>query len=123
MPVTDKEHVMSTETDRDQQQREAVDRDPYANAVIKVLAADFPDLRDPDVASIVRKHVYANARTQNLIEVIVDDPGRANWRLVQAPHDRRRVRLGCFRINAGQASQEREERLNAALDALDLEEK
>jgi len=97
------------------------DSHPYANAVIDVLAEDFPGLRDPVTASIVREHVYANVRRQCLIEVIVDDPGRANWRLVAAPHDRRRVHLGCWKLHRTEADSERWARLNAALDALEIQ--
>jgi hypothetical protein len=107
--------------EQDRRQREAVGTDPYANAVVSILSADFPDLRDPVTAEIVRQHVSANVRRQCLIEVIVDDPYFANWRLVPAPHDRRRVHLGCWRLNRTEADTERWNRLNAALDALEIQ--
>lgn len=65
--------------------------DSYANAVIAALASDFPDLRDPMIAGIIRKAVYVNARGSSRVgfEVIVDDPFTANWRLVARGGDRR----------------------------------
>jgi hypothetical protein len=107
--------------EQDSRQREAMDTDPYAIAVVNILSGDFPDLRDPVTAEIVREHVSANVRRQCLIEVIVDDPYFANWRLVPAPHDRRRVHLGCWRLNRTEADTERWNRLNAALDALEIQ--
>jgi hypothetical protein len=111
---------MDAEAKRDEASRAAVDSDPYACGVIHALASDFPDLRDPVVAGIVKKAVYVNARGLNRvgIEVIVDDPFSANWRLIPAPHDRRRVHLVCWRRNRTDADSERWARLNAALDAL-----
>jgi hypothetical protein len=111
---------MSTEMEPDQHKREAADRDPYANAVVDTLSGVFPALRDPDVAAIVKKYVYANARTQCGLEVIVDDPRRANWRLIRAPHDRRRVHLACWKTARNDADAERWARLNIALDALEM---
>jgi hypothetical protein len=94
----------------------AWDRDPYACAVADALAGDFPDLRDPVVAGIVRKHVYAHARTGRGLEVILDSPVAANWRLV-SPRDAR-IRVACWKQNPSDADRERIERLNSALDAL-----
>lgn len=111
---------MSTEAKRDEAARAAVDGDPYACGVLHVLASDFPDLRDPVVAGIVKKAVYVNARGFDRVgfEVIVDDPFTANWRLIPAPHDRARVHLACWRKNRTEDDAERWARLNAALDAL-----
>src|ERR1035438_8404159 len=109
------------QAEQDRRQRKAACRDPYANAVVDALAGDFPGLRDPITAEIVREHVSANVRRQCLIEVIVDDPRRANWRLVRAPHDRRRVHLGCWKLNRTDADSERWARLNTALDALEIQ--
>lgn len=113
---------MTAQREQDQRIREAVAADPYASAVLDVLAGDFPDLRDPHVAALVRKRVYLNARVPGHLEVILDDPGRANWRLVGAAADRRRVHLGCWKLNRTNADRERLDRLNAALDALDTKE-
>ena len=103
---------------RDERQRAAVANDPYANAVIDILSGDFPDLHDPIVADVIRKQVYANAHIGCGIQVIVDDPFTANWRLIPAQHDRRRVHLACWRRNHTEADSERRARLNQALDAL-----
>ena len=111
---------MSTDMERDERLREAVDSDPYANAVIDVLRSDFPDLNDPMIASIVRKHIYAHAHTPGGgLEIIVDDPYFANWRLVPLWHGQGRVRLACWRVPTPASDQERERRLNAALNAID----
>ena len=99
-------------------QQETVDHDRYASDVIAVLLDDFPDLRDPAIAGMVRNAVLRNARTQSGLEIIVDDPRRANWKLVAAARDRSRVRLGCWRVNLTDADRERLERLNAALDVI-----
>ncbi len=103
---------------RDQRARDAVDRDPYASAVIGVLAGDFPDLRDPIVASVVRKHICANARTGRGLEVIVDDPFTSNWRLVPEFGRSQTVRLACWKLHPAEADHERLRRLNAALAAI-----
>jgi hypothetical protein len=95
----------------------AWDRDPFACAVTDALAADFPDLRDPVVAGIVRKHVYAHARTGRGLEVILDSPLRADWRLVSARDAR--IRVGCWKADPSGADRERAERLNAVLETLD----
>jgi hypothetical protein len=87
--------------------------------VVDVLAGDFPDLCDPVVAGIIRKHVYIHARTQGVLEVILDDPFTANWRLLGQAG---RVSVACWRLNLSDADQERQNRLNAALDALSTTE-
>lgn len=112
---------MTAEAKRDEAARAAVDNDPYTCGVVHVLASDFPDLRDPVVAAIVKKAIYINARGQGRVstEVIVDDPFTANWRLIPAPHDRGRVHLACWRRTRTDADAERWARLNAALDALE----
>jgi hypothetical protein len=95
--------------------------DPYANAVVDVLREDFPDLCHPDVASLVRKHVYLyvraerTARTPQRLEVILDDPIRAKWRLVNRDG---RLRVACWRVEVPDADQELADRVNAALNAL-----
>jgi hypothetical protein len=99
-------------------QQETVDHDRYASDVIAALLDDFPDLLDPAIAGMVRKAVLANARTQSGLEVILDDPRRANWKLVAAAGDRSRVHVGCWRLNLTDADRERKERLNAVLDAI-----
>ena len=110
---------MSAEAEREQLHFwAAVKTDPYTSAVLDVLVADFPDLRNPIVADVVRRNVYAHTRSGNRLEVIVDDPISANWRLIAAPHDRRRVHLACWRRNRTDADTERWNRLNAALDAI-----
>jgi hypothetical protein len=89
--------------------------DPYASAVVDVLTGDFPDLRDPVIAAIVRKHVYRYTRARGRLEVILDSPFLANWRLVNRDG---RVQVACCRQSPAAADHERAERLNSALDAL-----
>jgi hypothetical protein len=103
----------------DQRTPEAVRQ--YADDVVRLLAADFPDLQDPVVADIVRGHIYRHASDPGgFLEVIVDDPISARWRLVAAPgrSQQGRVRLACRRLNPREADLEREERLNAALQTI-----
>jgi hypothetical protein len=92
--------------------------DRYAVAVWDTLSQEFPALRQDMLAGLVHKMVYNNALTLCGIELIVDDPISANWRLTPAAHDRRRVRIGCWRVSPSPEDAERERRLNAALDAL-----
>lgn len=97
-------------------------RDTYASAVIGVLAGDFPDLNDPVIAGIVRKYVSSYAEAQDRgrhLEVIVDDPMFARWRLTGNRDKPGQVRLGCWYMNPSSEIREQQERLNAALDALD----
>ena len=93
----------------------------YANAVIDLLAGDFPDLRDPVTADIVRGHIYAHAETPGRMEVIVDNPVNARWRLTGDRDNPGRVRLGCWHVDPSEAVREREQRLNAALRAIGQE--
>jgi hypothetical protein len=106
---------------RDERQRAAVANDPYANAVIDALSGDFPDLRDPVVADLVRKYIYAYARTGHPLEIIVDNPISARWRLVGDGNHSGRVRLACWRTNLGEDDIEQEQRLNEALRAIGTE--
>lgn len=89
--------------------------DPYANAVVDVLAGDFPDLADPMIAGIIRKHVYTYTRVKDRLEVILDEPFVASWRLIGHTG---RVQVACYRLHRTDADLARAERLNAALDAL-----
>jgi hypothetical protein len=89
--------------------------DAYACAVVNTLAADFPDLRDPVVAGVVLEHVYLYIRSNRYLEVILDAPPVARWRLIgHTGH----VELSCHRLNPTEDDQERLTRLNAALHAL-----
>jgi hypothetical protein len=54
-------------------------------------------------------------------EVIVDDPGRANWRLLGTADDRRRVHLHCFVPPPRRDRWKIEETVNSLLDGLQLE--
>jgi hypothetical protein len=93
--------------------------DPYTNAVVDTLAADFADLHDPIIADIVRKHAYY-ARDRAHLELILDDPFAANWRLINRDG---RLKVACWRVNPTSADRERIERVNSALDALTSEER
>lgn len=97
------------------------DRDPYASAVISILAGDFPDLRNEITAEIVRKHIYAYTHDTGHggCEIIIDNPATANWRLVANRDDSGRVSLACWRYHPTEADYQRLDRLNAALDALE----
>jgi hypothetical protein len=70
----------------------------YAASVVGVLREHLPDF-DPEAAGIITQAVERNARDpQARFECIVDDPGRANWRLRARSIDRSCVRLACYRI-------------------------
>ena len=102
----------------------AIDSDPYASGVLHVLASDFPDLRDPEVAAIIRKAIWTHAHAPGHvgIQIIVDNPVNANWKLVPDKVNPGRVRLRCWKQNPiPAAAQERQDRLNEALQALGQE--
>lgn len=93
----------------------------YADAVIGILAADFPDLTKPHVAATVREAICDHQRARLGMEVIIDTPVSANWRLT-GDCATGRVRLGCWRQHASHADRERQERLNTALEAIPAED-
>lgn len=98
-----------------QQQRET-----YADAVIAVLTftTKFPALDDPVVADIVRQAITRHAETPNpAFEVIIDDPGVANWRL-KAHTTPGRIRLACYRTERRVDERAMESRVNRDLDRL-----
>jgi hypothetical protein len=99
-----------------------VSADTYADAVIGALAADFPDLNDHMIAGIVRSHICTYLRMpQGHLEVIIDNPINARWRIVGYRDKPGRVRLGCWHHNPSSEVRARLDRLNAALDAIDVE--
>ncbi|GLX06819.1 hypothetical protein Misp03_37460 [Microbispora sp. NBRC 16548] len=91
----------------------------YVAAVMAVLEEEFPGLRaDPyaaeTVSDAIRKHAL---KPGDWLEVIVDAPAVANWR-VKADRDHPgRVRLACYRLpDLITADDEaREQRINDAL--------
>ena len=94
----------------------------YADDVIRVLAPEFPDLEDVVIASIVRRRIRTHAETPGRLEVIVDNPVNANWKLVADRDHPGRVRIGCWHIPPlSDSVRERQERINAALAAIGTE--
>ena len=92
----------------------------YAARVVQVLAGHFPDLAVPDVAEVATQSIeeqYRNPRDS--FEFIVDDPFFAKWRLKARSDDRRRVRLGYFRVRQSDADADLERTVNDALRALE----
>lgn len=94
----------------------------YAEAVIDVLAAEFPALDETRLGSLgrlvqqdVAQQATAPARS---FEVIVTYT--REWRLVpdRTGEDRWRVQVGCFIDNATTADRQREQRINEALRAI-----
>jgi hypothetical protein len=70
--------------------------DTYAAAVVQVLREHLPDF-DPGASDAVVDAVGTNARRPGtLLELIVDTPRRACWRLKASSDDRGRVRLAYF---------------------------
>ena len=105
--------------DQDERVRATVDADPYACAVVEVLARHFPDLRLDGFAGHVRKWIYIQQRTSGPLEVILDSPVRANWRLVPHGNGRRGLRVGCWRPQPTDTDLDRERVINEALTRLD----
>lgn len=100
----------------------ATEGDSYADAVIGVLARDFPDLlTKPEVAAVVREQIHAHLVTRCGMEVIVDNPYLANWRLV-GDRETGRVRLGCWKLNLNEYDRARFERLNGMLSMIPMED-
>lgn len=93
----------------------ASEGDRYADTIVEALADDFPDLRNPAVAAMVRRHVSVNAQTGRGVEVIIDNPSTARWRLIQAPDDPYRVHLGCWKVEMPVRDVECLNRLNTVL--------
>ncbi len=95
-----------------------VSADAYGAAVVQLLAQEFSDLSDEATAEIVATAVARHAQTpDDAFEAIVDNPALANWRL-HAHDTAGRVRIGCFRYPPAARDEDRERRLNEALDAL-----
>jgi hypothetical protein len=91
----------------------------YASAVIRVLSEDFPDLNDETTRTIVRDAIERHVLSPtDMLEVIVDSPYSANWRLKADRNDIQRVRLSCYRMDPSDADRERERRINTALAAI-----
>lgn len=91
----------------------------YSLAVVKALAQEFPDLTDATTAEIVSEAVRRYHLDPNTgLEVIVDSPYSANWRLRPDREHPGRVRLACYRFNRSQQDDERENRVNEALRAI-----
>jgi hypothetical protein len=91
----------------------------YGESVVKVLCEHTPFLRSPMDATIVAEIVDRKVNEpKGVLEVIVDDPVSANWRL-RARGDNKRVRLVCYRLNRRPADYEMERAVNDALDALE----
>lgn len=89
----------------------------YADAVLGVLAQEFPQMNNasPD-RDVVHRAISRHATTPTReLEVIVDSPGVANWRLRTHPQHADRVRLACYRPELTEADQAREHRINTAL--------
>ena len=93
----------------------------YATGVMRVLSEDFPGLADETTRSIVEEAVERHAlNPKDTLEVIVDNPTLANWRLKADRNDPCRVRLSCYRFNETDSDRERVQRINTALAALSL---
>ena len=104
-----------------QQQKRDTQAAAYADAVIDTLAGDFPDLNDPIMADTVRTCMRAYMHTGHL-EVIMDDPYLARWRLTADRDHPGRVRIGCWHTPPlSDSVREREARINAALAAIGTE--
>jgi hypothetical protein len=93
----------------------------YAEAVYRVLVADFPNLETPSLALLVREQVARQTEAPSpAFEVILDDPSVANWRLVPDPTGgtRWRVQVACCKPHPSRVDARREQRLNVVLRAI-----
>jgi hypothetical protein len=88
----------------------------YANAVVRVLAEEFPrDLRDPVAREITMEAVVRHAvNPTDMLEVIID-PVSATWRLKPDRDNPARVRLAFCPVNPERREDERQRRVNVAL--------
>jgi len=97
----------------------------YAAAVHRILVEEFPRLADRTLELIVLEQVGRNAELQwRGFELIVDEPTTASWKLVpdHLGEDRWRVQLACCKPRPSRANAAREQRVNAALRAIKLED-
>lgn len=93
----------------------------YAESVIQILHKHFPDLaHDLLSTQIIRQAVARQALSpSDSLEVIVDNPATANWRLKACRgHHRSEVRLACYRISERESDMELLRTVNDALSAL-----
>jgi hypothetical protein len=95
----------------------------YAAAVIEVLAGDFPALKDNALGRIIPRELAQQAEApSHMFELIVTYT--REWRLVpdQTGRDRWRVQVRCHIDRPTAADGKREQRINAALRAIELED-
>jgi hypothetical protein len=91
----------------------------YPAAVVRTLVDDFPSLANSLTADVVRDAVERQHRQPApMFECIVDHPTLSNWKLVPRRDEPSRVRLTCFRLHLTTDDQDREQRINQALDQL-----
>lgn len=91
----------------------------YPGAVIDTLVPEFSDLADPTTAAVVREAILRYTDAPDMpFECIIDNPALANWRLRPHRDQRARVRVACYRATPTPTDNEREQRLNEALDML-----
>lgn len=95
----------------------------YATAVVSILSRHVPHWEGTPLTVDVITGMIARqaANPSDAFELIVDDPGAANWRLLANSADRRRVRLHCFALNPRRDYVGIEETVNSLLDGLQLE--
>ena len=95
----------------------------YAAAVHQALIAEFPGLKKRTLELILLENVARQAEAPMAsFQFIVDEVSSANWRLTPehpggAPW---RVQIGCWKLHPAPADSERENRLNAALRAIEI---
>jgi hypothetical protein len=91
----------------------------YPTAVVHTLVDYFPNLANSITADVVREAVERQHRQpEPQFECIVDHPTLSNWRLVPRRDEPSRVRLACLRLHLTNDDQDREQRINQALDQL-----
>lgn len=91
----------------------------YAAAVLDILRPEF-EFTAYDAELIhdrVRHHALTHGAT---LEVIVDSPTFAYWRLRTHRNKPGRVRIACYRLPINEADREREDRINQQLEAVQI---
>lgn len=92
----------------------------YAQKVYRVLV-DAGVVKE-GLKRIILEEVGRQAEApMSSFQLIVDDMSMANWRLLPDLNDARRVQVGCFRLKPSAADDAREDSINAALRAIELE--
>lgn len=85
----------------------------WAERVVKVLVAHFPDSMTGEPAQQLTRMLSDRQHERPEFEFILDNPSRANWKLIR-DHDGY-LRVGCWKLDLAPSDRDRETALNDAL--------